>query len=405
MKRRELMSGFLAAPLIWPLTNLKAAQDETLRKRRIVVVGAGAFGGWTAWQLIRAGAEVTLIDAWGPGHSRSSSGGETRVIRHMYGKALYVDLVARSLALFRQAERDWTRRLFDPIGVLFLGQSTAREFFEVGNGWLSRRKIAHELLEPGAIAERWPAFDLSGIEQATFEPETGYLLARRCCEAVAEAVQRHGGRLLRARARPGRIDQGRLQSVSLNDGSSIVADDFVFACGPWLAEVFPELLAPWLITSRQEVYYFGAPAGDPHHDQTGLPVWADFGEQLWYGIPGSERRGFKLANDTRGVPIDPERSDRLASGEGIQAARDYLARRFPRLAGAPLVESRVCQYTNTPDGHFIIDQHPEAGNLWLAGGGSGHGFKHGPAVGELIADSVLAGQPSEPTFALARFIG
>lgn len=401
MHRRKLLQAVMAAPLVGPLAGLTSATAAAETRRRIVVVGAGAFGGWTALHLARAGADVTLVEAWDPGHPRSSSGGETRVIRHMYTNPLYARMAERSLALFRQAERDWNERLFHPTGVLFMGQAQASAYFEAGTAALREAGIEFESLDRDQLARRWPQVESGGIEQACFEPQSGYLLARRACDAVARGFERAGGKRITARARPGRFEAGRLAALQLDDGTRLAADDYVFACGPWLPSLFPELLGPLLTTSRQEVYYFGTPAGDRAHDESGLPVWADFGERIWYGIPGSERRGFKIADDTRGPPIDPERAQRTPSPDGIEAARDYLGRRFPALADAPLVDARVCQYTNTGNGDFIVDRHPEAANLWLVGGGSGHGFKHGPALGELVAESVLGEGPAEPAFALA----
>jgi len=402
MHRRDVLQGLMAAPWVWPLSALAQSGGAPAAPRRVVVVGAGAFGGWTALNLARSGADVTLVEAWAAGHTRSSSGGETRVIRHMYSNALYAGMAARAISLFEQAEREWNETLFHRSGVLFLGQADASEYFDAGTAALRAQKIDFEQLNREAVTSRWPQIALEGIEQATFEPQSGYLLARRACHAVVQAFERAGGKVLRARARPGRIRNGRVESVDLSNGGSIVADDFVFACGPWLPGLFPELMGPLLSTSRQEVYYFGTPAGDQAHDETGLPVWADFGPRLWYGIPGSERRGFKIADDSHGAAIDPEHAERTPSPEGIEAAGEYLERRFPALKDAPLIDARVCQYTNTGNGDFIVDKHPEAANLWLAGGGSGHGFKHGPALGELIAESVLGERVLEPTFTVAR---
>jgi len=156
--------------------------------------------------------------------------------------------------------------------------------------------------------------------------------------------------------------------------------------------------------TRQEVFFFGTPPGDTRFTEGALPVWADHGAGFIYGIPGNEWRGFKIADDTRGPPFDPTDGERIPTPETLRAARDYLALRFPGLKNAPLVESRVCQYENSPDEHFIIDRHPAAANAWLVGGGSGHGFKHGPAVGELVAGLVLDANPPAlpPEFRLAR---
>jgi len=392
----------MAVPWVWPLDTMALGAAAGEPRRRIVVVGSGAFGGWTALNLARSGADVVLVEAWAPGHPRASSGGESRVIRHMYAEPLYARMAARSLALFRQAEIDWNETLLHRTGVLFLGQYAASGYFETGTAALRAQEIAFEHLERDAIAARWPQISLNDIEQATFEPQSGYVLARRSCHAVVQAFLRAGGRVVHGRALPGRMRAERLESVRLETGETIAGDDFVFACGPWLPSLFPDVLGPLLSTSRQEVYFFGTPAGDQAHDQPNMPVWADFGARIWYGIPGNERRGFKIADDTHGQPMDPERADRIPSSQGIEAARAYIAQRFPALADAPLVDARVCQYTNTGDGDFVLDQHPEATNLWLLGGGSGHGFKHGPALGELATESVLDRRIVEPAFALAR---
>ena len=134
-----------------------------------------------------------------------------------------------------------------------------------------------------------------------------------------------------------------------------------------------------------------------------MPVWIDRREQIFYGIPGNQWRGFKIADDTRGAPFDPTTGERVVSAEGLRSAREYLGFRFPELEGSPLLESSVCQYENSPDQDFIVDRHPAAENVWIVAGGSGHGFKHGPAMGELVAANVLGERPVERSFSLARF--
>ncbi len=132
-------------------------------------------------------------------------------------------------------------------------------------------------------------------------------------------------------------------------------------------------------------------------------MWIDNAERRMYGIPGNEWRGFKVAEDARGTSFDPTTGERSPSAAALELARKFVGFRFPELADAPLLESRVCQYEESPDSDFIIDRHPEAGNVWIVGGGSGHGFKHGPALGELAAGTFLGQRPVEPTFALSRF--
>jgi glycine/D-amino acid oxidase-like deaminating enzyme len=169
-----------------------------------------------------------------------------------------------------------------------------------------------------------------------------------------------------------------------------------------LPKLFPETVGKKIRVTRQDVVFFGTPAHSNAFDETKLPVWADHGERFFYGIPGNQYRGFKVADDTRGPEFDPTAGDRIASAESISKMRDYLAYRFPGMKDAPVLETRVCQYENTPDNNFILDRHPSRENVWIVGGGSGHGFKHGPAVGEMAAKAVLDGVQPEVRFRLGR---
>lgn len=400
IRKSALTAAVAATGLVW-----RPSQSGNHRRDapRIVVVGAGAFGGWTAMHLLRRGAEVVLVDAFGAGHSRSSSGGETRVIRGMYGpNAIYMDWVARSFELWREAEEAWKERLYTPTGALWMFRGDdcyARASLPL----MAERRLPVDELTIEDARRRFPRINFDGVESVYYERRAGFLAARNSCRLLAEQFAAAGGEYRRARALPGDVSGGRMKQVALGNGGRLEADGFVFACGPWLGELFPELLGDYLNPTRQEVYVFGTPAGDDAFDESNFPVWVDFGERLYYGVPGNFGRGFKIADDTRGEPADPTSMQRMPSAEGIDRARRQLAERFPALAGAPLVETRVCQYTNSPDGHLIIDRHPEIENLWLAGGGSGHGFKFSPALGEHVAGLVLGDAEEIPMFSLERF--
>jgi glycine/D-amino acid oxidase-like deaminating enzyme len=264
--------------------------------------------------------------------------------------------------------------------------------------------LSFEALPAEDLARRYPQINFEGVKWALLEKDAGYLTARRSCEAVFDGFLAEGGEYRQIAVEPGRIHKGEMQSVALSDGSKLAADHYVFACGPWLGKIFPDLLGNLIKPTRQEVFFFGTSPGDVRFNEDRFPTWIDYGEQRFYGIPGNHWRGFKLACDLRGPQFDPTFGDRAPSIEGIKAARDYLAFRFPLLRDAPLIESRVCQYEQSPDSNFIIDRHPLAANVWLVGGGSGHGFKHGPAVGEMVGDLILCGKPAEYVFALARFL-
>jgi glycine/D-amino acid oxidase-like deaminating enzyme len=374
------------------------------KQPHVVVVGAGAFGGWTALFLRRGGARVTLLDAWGPGNSRASSGGETRVIRATYGpRAIYTRMAARALTLWKEHERRWQRQLYHGIGVLWLVESDD-QFEKAALPVLHDARIAFEELSAADVARRYPQINSERVRWAILERDGGYLTARWACATVLERFLAEGGEYRQDAVQPPiQPRDGQLGAVRLSDGSTLTADRFVFACGPWLGSLFPDVVGDRVKATRQEVFFFGTPPGDQRFTEAALPVWADHGARFMYGIPGNEWRGFKVADDTRGPVIDPTTESRVPSPDALKIARDYVAFRFPGLAGAPLLEARVCQYEESPDEHFIIDRHPAAQNAWLVGGGSGHGFKHGPAVGELVARLVLSGAAPDEQFALSRF--
>jgi glycine/D-amino acid oxidase-like deaminating enzyme len=365
-------------------------------------VGAGAFGGWTALSLRRLGARVTLLDAWGPGNARASSGGETRVIRGVYGPDhLYTRWVVRAFELWRESAAAWGLDLYHPTGALWLFR-TDDAYVRASLPAMAEAGLPIEHLALPEARRRFPQVSFDGVASAYLEPQAGYLLARRACQAVARAVVAEGGEVRDAAATPGPIRGGRMEALRLAGGGELAADAYVFACGPWLPGLFPEVVGERIRPTRQDVFFFGLPAGDRRFEEGSLPVWIDFGERIFYGIPGNEGRGFKVADDTHGGTVDPTQLERLPLLEDLARARAVLGERFPALAGAPLVEARVCQYENTPDGHYLIDRHPEAGNAWIVGGGSGHGFKLGPALGERVAAWVLGREEPLAKFALAR---
>jgi len=394
--RRSFLAGTIAVPFLIPALGVSATRP------RVVVVGAGAFGGWTALHLLRNGAQVTLIDAWGAGNSRASSGGETRVIRGVYGpSAIYVKLAARSFQLWREAQKQWNRKIYYRTHALWMihGEDA---YERAALPLLDTEGLKYEKLTPAEAGSRYPQINFDGIRWVLLEEEAGFLLARQCCQLVLDSFLSEGGEFLQKEVQPSN-PSNTLEGLRLSDGSLVHADRYVFACGPWLGRVLPDVMTNRIQPTRQEVYYFGIPPGDLKFTEQQFPVWIDHGERLIYGIPGNERRGFKIADDTRGEPFDPTNGERLITPEKLDAARRFVAMRFPALKDAPLVESRVCQYENSPDQNFIIDRHPEASNVWIVGGGSGHGFKHGPAIGEYVARVVLDQQKPDPFFQLARF--
>lgn len=378
------------------------AQPAGSPAAHIAVIGAGAFGGWTALHLLRLGARVTLVDAWGPGNSRSSSGGETRVIRAIYGSdRVYVEMVKRAYELWEQIDTSRDEPLYVETGALWLHRGDDA-YVRSAIPILSSLGFPVDSLTIAESKQRWPQIRFDGVHSVYFERRAGALSARRACAVVNEAFVKGGGTYRIGSVKPGAIANDSMSGIQLQDGSRIAADAYVFACGPWLGRLFPDVIGERVLATRQEVYYFGTPRGSDAYRPPRMPVWIDFGERIVYGIPDVHNRGFKLADDTRGAAFDPTSGNRTPSEEGIARARHLLAERFPELAKAPLVSAEVCQYENSPDGNLIIDRHPNAKNVWFAGGGSGHGFKLSPAVGEMTAAAVLSGQEVPKAFHLDR---
>ncbi len=381
------------------------SSGKSFAARSFAIIGAGAFGAFSALALRRTGAEVTLLDTWGPGNSRASSGGETRVIRGVYADRVYVELAARAFELWRELEERSRRKLYHPTGAIWLlGAAGGFDaFLRSAVSHLRALGFPFEELTAAEAARRYPQVSFAGVSRVLREERAGYLLARQACAVAVEQFVSLGGAYRQLQALPGSIASGAMDGLRLADGSTLRADAYVFACGPWLGSLFPDVLGARIAPTRQDVFYFGTPAADSRFDEKNLPVWIDLGERLFYGIPSNDRRGFKVADDTRGAAFDPTHGERVASADALRAARQILARRFPALKDAPLVESRVCQYENTPDSHFVLDRHPAAENVWLVGGGSGHGFKFAPAWGERVAATVTGGREPDPFFGLARF--
>jgi len=374
------------------------------KKLKVLVVGAGAFGGWTALHLLRRGAAVTLVDAWEPGNLRASSGGETRIIRGTYGPDdLYTQMSALAMQLWRENERKWKKKLLHPIGVLFMA-AKGEDAFELGSiACLEKAKIRHERLGLREMRRRWPQINFEGIDWGLFEPKSGYLMARAACQAVVEGFVAEGGLWRQAAVLAEGLETDLKQGVELLDGSRIRADRYVFACGPWMGSLFPETIGERILATKQDLFFFGTPAGDARFSQENLPVWADHRGRFMYGIPGHGSRAFKVADDTRGPKFDPTSGERVVSEERLRLAREYVEFRFPGMKGAPLIKGRVCQYEQTADGDFVVDRHPACSGAWLVGGGSGHGFKHGPALGEIVAKLVMEDGEVNPRFRLKRF--
>lgn len=349
-----------------------------------VIVGAGVLGASLADRLAGEGWSVDLVEAVSPGHARAGSGGETRLLRCAHGEDAWHATSAR-----RAAEL-WDE--LDP-----------RLLIRCGIAWLARRPDGWEaasertLRDLGIAVQRVDARDLfpsvrdDDLAFTLFEPEAGVLRAREATLALAARAVERGARLVAARARPDGA------AAVLDDGRRLEADRVVWACGAWLPQLFGALPELVLRITQQDVFFFGA---DAAWAAPGVPGWVDY-DGAAYGTGDVDGRGVKVSPDAEGPPIDPETGPRVPTEAHGLLARSCLAHRFPALAEAPLVGTRTCQYEITPDTRFLAAPHPgHAGRVWLVGGGSGHAFKHGPALAEHLAPMIAGEAAPDPRMRL-----
>ena len=345
--------------------------------RRAAVVGAGIFGSSLARRLALDGWQVRLYERHEPGHERAASGDESRLIRYAHGAdAWYTRSAWRARQLWRELEAEAGRELFRECGVVWFARSD--------DGWeaqseavLRQEGVPVERLAAEEGARLFPSFEPGDLRFLLWEPQAGVLRAAHATRAMADSARRAGVEVIAETAEPGRLE----------------ADVVVWACGAWLASLFPDVVA--LRVTRQDLFYLEC---DSAWDAGRVPAWVDYDRSI-YGV-GRIEHGFKIAPDLEGPPFDPESGERTPDPRNEAVARAYAEERFPALVGAPLAFSRVCPYSLTPDTHFLLAPHPELDGNWLLGGGSGHGFKHGPALAEYAARVVAGEEAPEERFGL-----
>ncbi|SFE12546.1 NAD(P)/FAD-dependent oxidoreductase [Spirosoma endophyticum] len=382
---------------------------EPAKNGKIVVVGAGAFGGWTALHLLRKGYNVTLIDQFGAGNNQSSSGGETRLIRAYYADPVYADMAIRALALWKENEPKMGQKILNQNGLLLFNYPSSKTEAEAAVSIYKRLGLPLEKVSLDDALKRWPQIGTEGLDHVMYDPTAGFLNARKGCQAVCDLFVKEGGTFLQQQVKQETIKGGKATAITLANGTVLEADQFIFACGPWAVRLFPELTKK-LIVTRAVVFFFASPVGQSNLMENKLPTWMDrdmSGPFRSFGVPGSDFRGFKLGL----TPPDNDVTDRFdtynrfVKPEEFELALGVIKRRFPKMVGQPLIEQRVCQVTMTPDSDFILDTHPEADNLWVMGGDSGHGYKQGASFGELAANTVAGEKEKLKKFALKRLIG
>ncbi|MBI2403862.1 MAG: FAD-dependent oxidoreductase [Gemmatimonadetes bacterium] len=441
LKQTVAQAGLLAVGA-GELRAVTGAPAFIRRSPEIIVIGAGAFGGWTALHLRRMGASVTLVDAYGPGNSRSTSGDESRGIRSSYAeRELWVRMASQAIDKWKEWNGEWAKpfrmQFFFTTGDLIFRAEADDRFIVNNKKTWDKLGLPYETPSIDDVRREYPQINTEGVTTVLFEPRAGVARARRSCEVVAEAFRQQGGRIVIARASLGPTAGGRLQHLPLNTGEMLGADQYVFACGPWLPKVLPEVMADRLRTPLGRVAYFGTPVGDERFIYPNLPSFNFPGVTGWPAL-GVDNRGFRVrggsrrqnaqgeqggqgeqpptANPNAGAAqgagnapagnrpaepprpptppeqLDPDLSNRWVPPEALEGPRNFLAERFPDLKDAPIVQTHACHYESSVDRNPIVDHYPGLDNVWIAGGGSAEGFKLGPVIGEYIARRVLGKQ-------------
>jgi sarcosine oxidase len=341
------------------------------------VVGAGVTGAAVARELALRGWEVTLVEQYTPGTVRSASGGDTRLLRVAHGEGeWYAASAKHARTLWLELQEMTGVRIWEEVGLAWLARRT--DGFEAASRpVLQRLGVPHEWLAPDDARALFPALATDDLHAVLYEPQAGVLHARRATQTLVAEAERLGVRLEAGHTAP--ADESETHVV-------------VWACGAWLPKLFPEHVA--VEVSRRDVFFLGGDAS-----WQGAPGFVDY-DGGFYGHGDVNGLGVKIAPDFPSETVDPDTLDRVPSPLRQAEARAYAARRFPSLAGAPVIGGRVCQYDLSSDTHFIVDRHPERDSWWLVGGGSGHGFKHAPALAEYLADCIEGRREREPFHAL-----
>ena len=387
------------------------AEKKCMPHYDVIVVGGGVMGSATAYHLAKRGRRVLLLEQFAIGHDRGSSHGHSRIIRLAYDAPDYVRLAQAAFPLWRALEHEAGADLLLQTGGLdyaLPGTPT----FETTRATLTALGIEFEQLDRVAIGQRFPQFQLPDEILGIYQRDSGILDANRCVATLAAQARRHGADL--RENEPARQLRAAGAGVEVRtDTASYAADRLVVTAGAWARPLLRQLGLDLPLTVTREQVAFFAPrnadggSGDPDQFAPGrFPIFIHHATEgpAAYGFPIFGLPGVKLAYHQRGPVVEPESEERATDASITAALHDYLSRWIPGAAG-DLLFSQTCRYTNTPDEHFIIDQHPEYPQIAIGSPCSGHGFKFGVLIGSILADLAERGTTEHPIgmFAIGRF--
>ena len=355
----------------------------------VVVVGAGVMGSATAYWLSRAGKRVALLDQFSPGHVRASSADESRTVRFQYrGQAVYTEMVAGAVELWKEFDRRSGTSFYREQGTITL--QSQPDFAPLLDGYEGLRELGYEpqWLDGDDVRQRFPQF--ANVDSGyILEGMGGYMAAGPVTRALAEAAAELGADVQTgAEAVELRESGGRVAAVATRDGRTFEAEAFVVAAGSWTARLLPDL--PIRVQPTAARLHYIKPTDSPAYS---FPQLAPFSvmDTQFYGFPVHWRGCVKVADDMVGEPFDPDRDREFEDPVALAKLRGFLSRHMPDLREAEVVYSKTCTYSMTPDSNFIIDYLPNRANALVAAGFSGHGFKFGILIGQILADLATQG--------------
>lgn len=356
----------------------------------VIVLGLGAMGSAAAYHLARRGQRVLGIEAFTPGHTKGSSHGESRIIRMAYMEHPdYVPLLQRAYELWGELEAEAGTELLRQTGGLFIGPEESQVF--AGALESSRiHELPHETLDATEIHRRYPALHPGPNDVALFEVTAGVLFPEKCIEAHLRLAGEAGAEL--RFEEPVRGWTATAEGAEVwTDTNRYSANKLVITAGAWAGKLLHDLGLP-LQPERNPVFWIQPRESPELFDPARFPIyiWEVPGLASYYGFPHLERPGVKLGRHHSGDPCDPDAMAREINPDDVEWIRAFVSQHIPALNG-PMASGVVCIYTNTPDEHFIVDNHPELPSVTYAAGFSGHGFKFSSVMGEILADLTIEG--------------
>ncbi len=324
-----LLGGAGAADANTPKPNATRSARSASASPEIVVIGAGLWGSFTAYHLRRMGAKVTVVDAYGPGNARSTSGDETRGVRSSYGDRpgqmgeLWMLWARDSMTRWKQFDDEWGRQLrlnlFHVTGDIIY--RTEWDNFQLRcKVWWDKNKIPYQVLNPDDVRKAFPVVNMDDITACLYEPDAGVLRARRAAQAASAAFERLGGKVVIGRASPSKISNGKLEEIALDTGGTLRADKFVYCVGPWLGKTFPDIFAKKAATPMGYVAYYGTPIGDYRFTYPNLPSYNFPGVTGWPALP-VDNRGFRVRGGERAPTPQVASAADSATGASAQGAQ------------------------------------------------------------------------------------